>query len=326
MKNTGRFGKPTARIMEQNYDIKARMRSIGEIRKMTNAMHLVSAVKTKNARSQLSKTLPFFDLCRATMAEIYIQSPEIRHTFFRRHQKKKQEPWIIGYFILTGDRGLAGSYNLNVVKTAESAIHRHMLELAQKGIQAVPKLFVAGKTEREYLQRSGLEVVESFRYPIDSPTFHRAKDVSDYIHDLYDDYKLDEVYTIYTQIKSAIDIKPVVLRMIPISSEDLLDGVDLDVYKKMLPDPSTINIEFVPSPVEVMDCLARTYLSGMVYGAMAEAFASEQTARMTAMKNATDNAEEILDGLTLLGNRIRQGNITQEINEIMNGANSIGAV
>ncbi len=312
--------------MELNYDVKTRVHSISEIKKMTNAMYLVSAVKTKNARAQLSRTLPFFDLCRATMAEIYIQTPEVRHPFFNRHRKKKGEPWVVGYYILTGDRGLAGAYNLNVVKTAEETIHRHMIDYARRGIRAVPKLFIAGKTEREYLVRAGFDVVDNFRYPIDSPTFHMAKDISVYIHDLYDSQKIDEVYAIYTRIKSAVDIKPVAVRMIPISSEDLLDGVDLDAYMKMLPDPSTINIEFVPSREEVMDYLARTYLSGMVYGAMAEAFASEQTARMTAMKNATDNGEDMLEALTLLSNRIRQSTITNEIIEIINGANSIGVV
>ncbi|MHB1454481.1 MAG: ATP synthase F1 subunit gamma [Saccharofermentanales bacterium] len=312
--------------MEQIYDIKMRMRSIGEIRKMTNAMHLVSAVKTKNARAQLARTLPYFDLCRATMAEIYIQSPEMKHTFFNRHKKKKDEPWVVGFFILTGDRGLAGSYNLNVVKTAESSIHKHMIDLARSGVHAVPKLFLAGKTGKDFFIKSGFDVVENFKYPIDSPTFFRARDISDYIHDMYDEYKIDEVYAIYTRIKSAIDIKPVVVKLIPISSEDLLDGVDLDVYKKLLPDPATINMEFIPSPVEVMNYLAKTYLNGMIYGALTEAFASEQTARMTAMKNATDNAEDMLDELTLLSNRIRQSTITQEINEIVNGANSIGVV
>ena len=145
------------------------------------------------------------------------------------------------------------------------------------------------------------------------PTFYRARDISDYIHDLYNEYKLDSVYTIYTRINSVIDIKPVITKLIPISSEDLLDGVNLDAYKKILPDPSTINMDYIPSPNLVMDYLAKTYLNGMVYGALTEAFASEQTTRMTAMKNATDNAEDILEKLTLISNRARQGRITEEI-------------
>jgi F-type H+-transporting ATPase subunit gamma len=312
--------------MEQIYDIKKRMRSIHEIGKMTNAMHLVSAVKTKNARAQLSRTLPFFDLCRATMAEIYIQSPELRHPFFVEHKKKRGEPWVTGYFILTGDRGLAGAYNLNVVRTAEETIRTHMLGKAREGIQVRPRLYIAGKTGRDHLMKAGFDVVSNFSYPIDTPTFYRARDISEYIHDLYDDSKLDEVYAIYTEIKSAVNIKPVVVKLIPISSEDLLEGVDLDSYKKMLPDPSTINMEFIPSSKEVMNYLANTYLNGMVYGLLTEAFASEQTTRMTAMKNATDSADDMLDELKLLSNRIRQGNITEELNEIVNGANAIGVV
>ncbi len=309
--------------MEQIYDIKKRMRSVNDIKQMTHAMHLISAVKMKRARSQLSKTLPFFDLCRATMAEIYIQSPEITHPFFNEHKKKKGEPRVIGYFILTGDQGLAGAYNLNVINTAERHIHATMIDLTKKGIYAIPKLFIAGKIGKDQFKKSGFEIVENFEYPIESPTFYRARDISDYFHDIYDQEKLDSVYAIYTRINSAIDIKPVVTKLVPISSEDLLDGVNLDVYKKKLPDPTTINIEFIPSAREVMNYLAKTYLNGMIYGALTEAFASEQTTRMSAMKNATDNAEDMLDSLTLKSNRARQGKITEEISEVVSGAESL---
>ena len=127
--------------MEQLFDIKKRMRSIDDIKQMTHAMHLISAVKMKRARSQLSKTLPFFDLCRATMAEIYIQSPEIEHPFFNPHKKKDGEPWTIGYFILTGDQGLAGAYNLNVISTAQKYIQSQMIEQTKKGIPTIPEAF-----------------------------------------------------------------------------------------------------------------------------------------------------------------------------------------
>ncbi len=309
--------------MEQLFDIKKRMRSINDIRQMTHAMHLISAVKMKRARSQLLKTLPFFDLCRATMAEIYIQSPEIRHPFFTPHKKKNGEPWNEGYFILTGDQGLAGAYNLNVISTAQKYIHSKMIEQTKKGIPTVPKLFIAGKIGKDQFQKAGFDIVEDFEYPIDSPTFYRARDISDYIHDLYNDYKLDSVYAIYTRINSVIDIKPVITKLIPISSEDLLEGVNLDAYRKTLPDPSTVNMEYIPSSHEVMDYLAKTYLNGMVYGALTEAYASEQTTRMTAMKNATDNAEDIMDRLTLISNRARQGRITEEITEVVSGAESL---
>lgn len=309
--------------MEQLYDIKKRMRSIGDIKQMTHAMHLISAVKMKRARNQLGKTLPFFDLCRATMAEIYIQSPEITHPFFNAHSKKKGQPTVIGYFVLTGDQGLAGAYNLNVINTAIKHIHTTMIDLAKSGINAVPKLFIAGKIGKDQFEKAGFEIEKEFEYPIDSPTFYRARDISDYFHDLYDEVKLDAVYAIYTHIKSAIDIKPVVTKLVPISANDLLEGVNLDVYKKTLPDPATINIEFIPSAREVMNYLATTYLNGMIYGALTEAFASEQTTRMSAMKNATDNAQDMLDLLTLKSNRARQGKITEEISEIVGGAESL---
>jgi F-type H+-transporting ATPase subunit gamma len=199
-----------------------------------------------------------------------------------------------------------------------------MAELADSGIPAVPKLFIAGKIGKDQFKKAGFEIVEDFKYPIDSPTFYRARDISDYIHDLYMDYKLDAVYAIYTRINSIVDIKPVAMKLIPISSEDLLEGVNLDIYKKSIPaNSSMINNDFIPSVNEMMDYLAKTFLNGMVYGALTEAFASEQTTRMTAMKNATDNAEEMLERLTLTSNRARQGRITEEIIEIVSGAESL---
>ena len=310
--------------MEQLFDIKKRMKSVNDIMQMTHAMHLISAVKMKRARSQLAKTLPFFDLCRATMAEIYLQNPEVQHPFFKAHKKKAGEPWIEGYFILTGDQGLAGAYNLNVISTAQKYIQSKMNDVAENGVPVVPKLFIAGKIGKDQFKKAGFEIMEDFKYPIDSPTFYRARDISDYIHDLYMDLKLDAVYVIYTRIKSVIDIKPVAMKLIPISSEDLLEGVDLDAYKKTIPAVSSmINNDFIPSANEVMDYLAKTYLNGMVYGALTEAFASEQTTRMSAMKNATDNAEDMLERLTLTSNRARQGRITEEIIEIVSGSESL---
>ncbi len=307
--------------MEQLFDIKKRMKSVDDIRQMTHAMNLISAVKMKRARAQLAKTLPFFDLCRATMAEIYLQNPETPHPFFVPHKKKVGDPWTEGYLILTGDQGLAGAYNLNVIHTAQKYIQKKMAEHGDTGIPVISKLFIAGKIGKDQFKKAGFEIVEDFKYPIDSPTFYRARDISDYFHDLYIDHKLDAVYVVYTRIKSVIDIKPVAMKLIPISSEDLLEGIDLDAYKKTLPvGSSMINNDFVPSANIVMDYLAKTYLNAMVYGALTEAFASEQTTRMSAMKNATDNAKDMLERLTLSRNRARQGRITEEIIEIVSGA------
>lgn len=309
--------------MAQIYDIKKRMRSVHDIEQMTNAMHLVSAVKMKRARSQLSMTLPFFELCRATMAEIYLLNPELKHTFFNAHKKKPDESWIVGYFILTGDKGLAGAYNTNVLHAAENHIYQLMFEMAKSGIKIKPKLFVAGKLGKDYFRKLGFEIVEDFSYPIDSPTFYRARDISDYIHDIYDDKKIDSVYAVYTRINSVVDIKPVVVKLIPISPEDLLREVNLENRTKDAIETGNLNLEFVPSGVEVMDYLATTYLNGMVYGSLTEAFASEQTTRMSAMKNATDSAKDMLSDLSSRRNRARQSNITEEISEIVNGANSV---
>jgi len=306
--------------MEQISDIKKRMHSVREIRQTTNAMHLVSTVKMKRARSQLSMTLPFFDLCRATMAKIYTQNPDINHSFFKLHKKNKGEPWVVGYFVLTGDKGFAGAYNLNVLTTAETHIHELMIDFAKKGINAKPKIFIAGKKGKDYFKNAGFDIVEEFSYPIDSPTFYRARDISDFIHDLYDEQQIDTVYAIYTVMKSTINIKPVTLKLIPISAEDLMEGVHLEKYKQEITVLSNVNLEFIPTSEKVMDYLATTYLNGMIYGALTEAFASEQTTRMSAMKKATDSVEEIISDYVQESNRRRQDKITGEISEIVGGS------
>ena len=302
------------------------MKSISKISKTTNAMHLVSAVKMKNARAQLNKALPFFTLCRTTMAEIYLQSPEVVHSFFQRPDKKKGEDLKVAYFVFSGERGLAGAYNINIAKAAQDAIHAHMLEKAKEGINLVPKLYVMGRTGRDFLQKSGFDIEEDYNFMMDTPNFYIARDLADYIHDLYDFTPIEEVYAIYTEVISAIDFVVRVVKLIPISSDDLLEGVDLDEFKKQLPDPSTINMEFFPSSEVVMNYLAYTYLNGMIYGILSESFTSLQIMRRNAMKNATDNAQEILAKLQADKNRVRQGMITEEIIEVVNGANFIGLV
>jgi F-type H+-transporting ATPase subunit gamma len=133
---------------------------------------------------------------------------------------------------------------------------------------------------------------------------------------------------VYTVIHSAIDMRPVVTRLVPIDADSLLEGIPADRTESLRSQTSdtTESIEFVPSPADVMDYLVQTYLRGMVYGALTEAYASEQTARMTAMDNATGNAEEILEKLRLQSNQIRQAAITAEISEIVGGAEVLAAV
>ncbi len=306
--------------MAQRVDIRKRARSIGEISQMTRAMHLISAVKMKRARTLLTKTLPFFELVRTTIARIRLSDPDLEHPWFSPRRLKKGELWKTGYFILTGDQGLAGAYNLNLLNAAQNHIRRDIIEKARQGLSAKALLYVAGSIGKEILVHQGFEVVQQFEYPIDNPTYFRARDISDYMHDLYDRKELDEVVVIFTYLNTAMDMKPRALKLIPVDADALLEGVHVDEYTHGQAFRDIVNIEYFPSAREVLNHLVVAYLRSMVYGALTESFASEQTARMIAMDHATENAEEMLEKLRLEANRVRQAAITQEISEVVGGA------
>ena len=292
---------------------------------MTHAVQLISAVKMRRARSQLARTMPFFALCAETMVELRASGAFVDNPFFQVRQKKKGEVWKIGYFILTGEQGLAGAYNLNVIQTTEQHIHEKTIDNIQKGLQTTAKLYVAGSIGKDRLIRDGFDVDEDFEYPISEPTYYLARVISDYIFDLYVTHELDLIYFIYTRIKSAISLQPMVTRVLPVNA-DALEELIPDEYRfeaKGLEDVA--EMEYLPSADDVMNYLINTYLNGMVYGVLTEAYASEQTARMTAMDNATDNAEEMLDKLTLKSNQVRQARITSELSEIVGGAEVLTA-
>lgn len=306
--------------MEQLTDIKKRMGTVRDIGQMTRAMQLISSAKMRKARSQLARTMPFFALIAESMVELRESGAFAENPFFEVRQKKKGETWKIGYFILTGEQGLAGAYNLNVVQTTENHIHAKTIDNIEKGLKTDVSLYVAGSIGKDRLIRDGFHVVEEFKYPISEPTYYRARDISDYIYDLYATHELDLVYFIYTRIESAINMKPMVTRVLPVNAS-ALEALIPERYRF---DEEGFSeggeMEFLPSADDVMAYLINTYLNGMVYGFLAEAFASEQTARMTAMENATDNAEEMLEKLTLKRNLARQARITSEISEIVSGA------
>ena len=308
--------------MEQLSSLKKHINSISEIKQMTRAMELISTVKARRARSQLNKTMPFFALCAETMVELRDAGIVINDPFFQLRQKKRGETWKIGYFILTGDQGLAGAYNMNVVATAEHHIRDKMVDNIRKGLMTSARLFVAGSIGKERLIHAGFDVVADFRYPISEPTYYLARDISDYIHDLYETGKLDLVYFIYTRMESAISMKPVVTRVLPVNP-DALEQVIPAEYLKRRGLVTGSSIEYLPSAEDVVNYLITTYLNGMVYGALTEAYASEQTARMTAMDNATESADDMLQKLTLQNNQARQARITSELSEIVGGAEAL---
>lgn len=318
-------------------EIKLRIKSIKEERQITKAMKLIAASKLKKARQQLDLTTPYFTKVKATIADILMHSESIEeklpnsfentesgivenalienvdrkfadnieNAFFDERADKSDKK--TGIIILTGDKGLAGGYNHNVIKLAEDLI---------KEVEN-PVLFVAGHIGRNYFIRKHYNVYADFEYPVQNPTVYRSREISDFILDLFKRGELDEVYMVYTEMVSAMKLLPRKIKLLPLNLVALREDIGYDENAQVKTD-DIINYE--PSPKAVFDVLISKYVKGIIYGTFVEAFTSEQNARMTAMDNATANADDMLQALNLYYNRARQAAITQEISEIVGGA------
>jgi len=179
-----------------------------------------------------------------------------------------------------------------------------------------PTLFVAGVIGRNYFVRNHFNVSKEFDYPVQNPTVYRARDIADNIVVQYITHELDEVYLIYTELISAIKMVTRHIKLLPLDLDELKEDIGFHQNDRIRIDDNMI---YEPSPRAVCDVLIPKYLKGIIYGAMVEAFTSEQSARMAAMDNATTNADEMLQKLKLSYNRARQSAITQEISEIVGG-------
>jgi F-type H+-transporting ATPase subunit gamma len=291
--------------MPRMREIKGRMKSIKETKQITKAMKLMSAAKLKKARQQLDKTLPFFKSIEETMADILAHSADLESKYFEDMQNPKESPKR-AYIILSGDKGLAGGYNSNIFKLSEAHI----------GDKKDSLLFVGGHVGNAYFKKKGFNVCDKFFYPIQNPTVTRAREMSDIVLEYYNKGEVDEIFIIFTYMISNISLEPRVIQLLPLDLDELrrILGVE-NVHEQ-----TDSSMRYEPSPKAVFDVLVPKYIKGIIYCSLVESFTSEQIARMTAMDNATANAEEMLDKLNLYYNRARQSAITQEISEIVGGA------
>lgn len=282
--------------MAQNMiDVKRRIKSVTSTMQITKAMELVATAKLKRARKKLEAAKPYFETILESIAEI------IGHTKGFKH------PFIDGrtinhtlFVVITGDRGLAGGYNANVCKLVE--------EKAKEKENV--KVIAIGTKGRDYFRRKGYEVVESYSGVSENPSLNVAIDISNRIVKMYIEKEIDEIYLAYTEFISTISYEPKALRLLPVVIDE---G---QVKSKMI-------FRYEPSPESVLEYLVPKYLNSVIYGASIEASASESGSRRIAMESATDNAKDMIDDLQLLYNRARQASITQEISEIVAGADAL---
>lgn len=286
-------------------EIRTRMKSVEQTLKITNAMYLISSSKLRKARQMLSDVQPYFQKITETISDILHHSPEIEHCFFDKRPHKKGADRKVGYVVITGDKGLAGAYNHNIIKLTE--------ELVAKTPGAI--VFPVGQFGRNYFITHGVveQDDESFLYTVQDPTTHRAMEMSEFLLGQFTRGELDEVYIIYTEMVSSVRLEPTVRKLLPLD-------VDAFPWKPRTPELYHQTVEYVPSAKSVLSQLVPGYAKGILFGALVESFCSEQNARMTAMDSSTKNAREMLRALSLVYNRVRQSAITQEITEIVGGS------
>lgn len=284
-------------------EIRTHIKSVEQTLKITNAMYLISSSNLRKARKQLNDVEPYFQKIETTISDILHHSPKITHPFFDKRPEIQPEKRKVGYIVVTGDKGLAGAYNHNILKLAEEKLAR----------TANPSLFVVGQVGRSYFQEHGIPIDVEFLYTAQNPTVARARDISELIIDLYLNRQLDEVYVLFTKMVTSFRMEPTVHKLLPL---------DPDVFPEYEENRDKYNrdVTYVPSVKAVMDRLVPGYLKGDLFGALVESYCSEQNARMTAMKSSSDNARSMLQDLNLSYNRARQTAITQEITEVVGGA------
>lgn len=294
-------------------EIRERIDSIQQILKITNAMYLISSSKLKKARKSLDATTPYFEKLQSTIESILEHTPHTRQLYFDRRQNVTEENRKKGYIVITADKGLCGSYNHNILRYTEQKIDSSNPDNCY--------LFVMGHVGRMYFQnriknKKHGYLDGEFLYTTQNPTLYRAREIAEIVMEKFEKKELDEVYLIYTEMTNSTQFEPKTVQLLPFSRRHF--GKSSDGTMKKLPKAS-----FSPSPEEVMAYLIPNYAKGIIYGAMVEAFCCEQQARMTAMDSATNSAKDIIKDLSLLYNRARQSAITQEITEVVGGANSL---
>jgi len=283
-------------------EIKLRIKGINETKKITKAMKLISASKLKKAKMMHEATMPFFRRVQDIMTDILAHLPDIESVYFDKRENKENKK--SGYIVVASDKGLNGGYNHNIIKLATSAINK------EKSL-----VFPIGNVILNHMIKAEYNVKSDFGYEGEINDIAVSQSVADYLIDLYKGGEIDELYLIFTEMESALSLKPRIMKLLPLERTDVINPErETDKFMKL---------SLEPTPEEVFDVLASKFVKGILYSGLIESYVSEHSARMNAMDNATSNAEKIVKKLTLNYNRARQAAITQEISEIVGGAASV---
>lgn len=281
-------------------DIKRRKQSIQSTGQITKAMKLVSTVKLQKSKNKAEETKPYFRHMYAAMSEILAKSGNIDHPFLKGDPSKKK-----GIIVISSNRGLAGGYNSNIVKLVMSS-----------GISKDDcVIYAVGKKGKDTLARRGYEIAEDYSEVMGGPVFNDAIVIGRKVVQDFNDGKIGEIYLAYTDFKNTVSHIPTFSQLLPVKKAERAEEES--------ENDKLLFMNYEPEAEEALSMIIPLYINSMIYGGLMQAFASENGARMQAMDSATNNATEMISDLTLKFNRARQSAITQEITEIVGGANAI---
>ena len=281
-------------------DIKRRKQSVSSTQQITKAMKLVSTVKLQKARAKAEQTSPYFDAMYSTICSMLAKAGTVNNKYLKENGSDKK-----AVIVISSNRGLAGGYNSNIVKQITGS------EMNKEDV----KLYVIGNKAGESLSHKGYEVVKEYNAVMEAPEYSDAMVICKDILDAYAAGEIGEIYLAYTHFKNTVSQVPKLMRLLPVVVEE--EDVENAAAN------SNVLMNFEPNEEEALELIIPKYVTSLVYGALVEAVASENGARMQAMDSATNNAEDIISDLSLKYNRARQGSITQELTEIIAGAEAL---
>ena len=286
-------------------DIKRRKGSIQSTQQITKAMKLVSTVKLQRAKQNAEKSGTYFRYMYDTVNSILKRTKNLNHKYLKSGETGKK-----AVIVITSNRGLAGGYNSNVIKLITHG------ELKDQDLC----IYAIGKKGKDALQKS-YEIRADYSDVIEEPVYADAMAISKEVLEGFAKGEISEIYLAYTGFKNTVVHDPTLLKLLPVEVNGSVPEGGEGSGEETPMDKALMNFE--PEDEEALNLLIPKYITSLIYGGMVESVASENGARMQAMDSATSNAEDMINGLTLLYNRARQGSITQELTEIIAGANAI---
>lgn len=288
--------------MASTSEIRRRIGSVRQTQKITHAMYLISQAKLRKAKQDLSNTRPYFDALQNEIGRVFNADSSVESRYLEPvQQPAKEEVLRPACLLITADKGLAGAYNQNAIRQAQQYMADHPDTV----------LYVVGEYGRRWFAQRNVPIEKSFLYTAQNPTLGRARQIAELLLERYDAGEINAVVVIYTDMKNGLEAVVRQAQLLPLHRDRFIaaaaNTAKDDVY------------EFIPSPNAVVNNAARSCLTGYIYSALVDSFCSEQSARMTAMNAADQNAEELLKDLSVQFNRARQAAITQEITEVSAG-------